>query len=190
MQQFAFVVLTSGFAFFSSLSGPSRLSHPPPLFSSPGLLSPCPSHPPSFLFLCLLCVSLLGLHDWVPGAPIKSKTRPRLQHILDTPSRPLTCAMGWPRQFQAPKVPRFQSRSHWLGWSACSCLPPSCVLPAPETKCYAKSKCRLSTATIMPIAVAAQDISPQGGGLPTTQTHQPANQRKAVACRTHIRLGT
>lgn len=163
----------------------------PPLFSSPGLLSlPVPLTLPHFCS-CVFCVSLCS--GFTIGFPApQSRARPGhdcsiFSTRLAVPSLRHGAATSIPSS-QRSEVPI--KESHCLGCSACSCRPPSCVLPAPETKCYAKSKCRLSTATIMPIAVAAQDISPQGGGLSTTQTHQPANQRKAVACRTHFRLGT
>lgn len=120
------------------LALPTRLASrfPPALVSSRAPLSPCPFSPSLvsaslFLSWCLLCVSLLGLHHWIPGAPISSETRPRLQHLLDTPSRPLTCAMGGPRQFQDVKVPRPQSKSDWLD---CLDFLPSVPMCLAETK--------------------------------------------------------
>lgn len=140
---------------FSSLSGPahpsrlSLLSHPPAsrLPSAASRSLPCPSRPPSFLaflmFLCLLGVSLFsGFTHWVPGAPIKSETRPRVQHILDMPSPPLTCTISRPRQFQDPEGSELPIKVPLPGLSLSLSLFVFCQLP--KLKCHGKSKCRLS----------------------------------------------
>lgn len=194
MQQFAFVVLTSGFAFFSSLSGPahpSRLSLPPrsALLSSRAPLSLSLPRPPSFLRFCFCsgvsCVSLFS--GFTIGFPApQSGARPGHDcSILSTFSTRLALPSPAPWAGHVnSKMSRFrgpnQSPTAWTAWTLSRLA--LCVWL--KLKCHGRSKCRLSTAPVMPIA--AQDISPQGGQPPTTQTHHPANQGKAVACRTYI----